>query len=111
MNNIVKKIDDLRSEISFINFSEHLTSEDYENIRKKEKEIEELKKLVSGELFAVMLTHKRYNYSFYLTAHSSLCCSDEPTWFDSKEEAEEYLNKAELNQDNYDIEIVKKVFK
>ena len=105
MNEIVKKIDELRNDISVMNFQERLSSEDYKSIHDMEAEIKTLlEKLKGVKLVALKLTHKQCKYTAYLTCSPNLCFCDNPTWFDSNEEAMAYLSRAQLNPNDYIIE-------
>ena len=106
MNAIVSKIDNLRSTLSHIIFQEHLSDKDYERMDSIRNEIQDLLKQLSGvKLCAVKVTHNRLGFNTYLTADSSLCFCDEPTWFDDEEEAQKYYKEAELSDDySYEYE-------
>ena len=111
MNKTVKKIEDLRRSISYIEFQDRLSTEDYETIHKLEAEIKELQaslKGVSG--VAVKLTRHGGNHSFYLTNDSILCCGDEPTVFENEDEAQDYLDRAELVPSDYKIEFIEMTY-
>ena len=107
MNKTVKKIEDLRRSISYIEFQDHLSSKDYETIRKIEAEIKELQASLKGlSGVAVKLTRHGSTSSFYLTANSILCCGDEPTVFEDEAEAQDYLDRAKLVPSDYKIEFI-----
>lgn len=116
MNEITKKIENLRNEISYISFKNFLDDDDYKAIKSKEKEIEALEKeLKSYEGVALKLKYsekvRRYfiDDGFYLSSDPILCCSNEPVWFSSKEEAMGYLEKAQIrNKNEYDLEFIVK---
>lgn len=107
MNKIVQKIEDLRTQISYINFQDHLSQEDYERMDKLNLEIKELEKQLKGvKGVAVRCTSISGGYSFYLTNNSILCCGDKPTIFESEEEAQDYLDKARIVPSEYKIEFI-----
>ena len=86
MNKTVKQIEELKRQISYIEFQDHLSSMDYEYIRKLNAEINELEKQVKGLTgVAVHVTYKdkahHISDGWYLTDDENLCCSDEPTLF------------------------------
>ena len=111
MNETVKKIEDLKTSMSYIQFKDRLSSEDYETLNKLEAEIKELQaslKGVSG--VAVKLTSIDHNYSFYLTDDPIICCGDEPTLFESEDEAQDYLDKARLVPSDYKIEFIEMTY-
>jgi len=111
MNQTVKEIEKLKRQISIIEFSDYLSYEDKEAIANLEKQIAELESQIKGlKGIAVHVTYKDKvhfgNAGWYLTDNAGLCCSDEPVLFDSREEAQEYLDKAKLDQEQYDVEFV-----
>ncbi len=111
MNETVKKIEDLKRSMSYIEFKDRLDSEDREALKKLKAEIKELQaslKGVSG--VAVKLTSLESNYSFYLTEDAILCCGDEPTLFESEEEAQDYLDRAKLVPSEYKIEFIEMTY-
>lgn len=102
MTDQMKKICELRKQLSFIEFGESLSGDDRRIIREIKQEIAELEKTVEG--VAVKLSHKQYkSMEFYLTDDPDLCCCDEPTYFESQEEADEHLNRAKLKKEDYNI--------
>ena len=112
MNEIIKRIGELVHENSMINFSEHLSSKDYERMKEIDEEIEELYSQLKGvKLVALKVTNNKYCFDYYLTADKHLCCGSEPTWFDSKEEAMDYYNNADLDRENCSVEFEEKEFK
>ena len=111
MNKTVKKIEDLRRTISYINFQDRLSSEDYKRIDEIEAEIKQLQQELKGVSgVAVKLTAIRGGYSFYLTDDSILCCGDDPTVFESEDEAQDYLDRAELVPSEYKIEFIEMTY-
>jgi len=111
MNKTVKQIEELKRQISYIEFQDHLSSMDYEYIRKLNAEINELEKQVKGLTgVAVHVTYKdkahHISDGWYLTDDENLCCSDEPTLFESLEEAKSYVEKADFKREEYNIEFV-----
>lgn len=111
MNAIVKQIEELKRNLSYIHFKDHLSNEDYERINMLAAEIKRLQDSLKGtEGVAVKLTSKDGGYSFYLTEDDILCCGDEPTLFEDQAEAEAYLNKAHLNVNEYDVEFIKTTY-
>jgi hypothetical protein len=111
MNKTVKKIEDLRRTLSYINFQDRLSSEDYKQIDEIEAEIKQLQSELKGTKgVAVKLTSIRGGYSFYLTNDSMLCCGDEPTLFESEDEAQDYLDRAQLVPSDYKIEFIEMTY-
>ena len=109
MNKTVKKIEDLRRTLSYINFQDRLSSEDYKRIDELEAEIKQLQSELKGTKgVAVKLT--RSGHSFYLTNDSILCCGDEPTLFESEDEAQDYLDRAQLVPSDYKIEFIEMTY-
>lgn len=109
MNEIVKKIEELGRQISYIEFQDHLSFEDEETISRLKNEIKELQQQLKGTKgIAVYVTYKDTahfgNNGWYLSDDPMLCCSNEPVLFDSKEEAQDYLDKAKLDPEMYNIE-------
>lgn len=92
MNEIIKRIGELRHQASMINFQSHLSADDYDYIEYLENEIAELYSQLKG----VKLVALELKEGWYLTADRNLCYCDEPTWFDSEEEAMEYFRNADL---------------
>lgn len=107
MNKLIKEIDEIRNRISYIEFKNYLSGEDYQKIREYENQIQELEKQLKGQKgIVVEFVFKDDRFSkrpHYLTANPNLCFCDEPTIFDSIEEAQEYLDKAYLDKDKFDI--------
>ena len=94
MNEIVKKIEDLKTSMSMSCFKNY----NYDT-SKDEEEIKALEEQLKGKTFvAVQLVDDREGFSYpqYLTSDSHLCFGSGPTWFDSKEEALEYYEKADM---------------
>lgn len=103
-----KKIAKIRETMSYLAFADRLSKEDSEALDKLGKEFDELNKDREGWIVEVTYKDDRFvinNEPMYLTNDSSLCFSDDVTCFESKEEAEEYLDKAKLNKDKYNIRI------
>ncbi len=111
MHKTVKKIEDLRRTLSYINFQDRLTSEDYRIMDEIEAEIKQLQQELKGVSgVAVKLTSIRGGYSFYLTDDSILCCGDDPTLFESEDEAQDYLDRAQLVPSEYKIEFIEMTY-
>ena len=111
MHKTVKKIEDLRRTLSYINFQDRLTSEDYRRMDEIEAEIKQLQQELKGVSgVAVKLTSIRGGYSFYLTDDSILCCGDDPTLFESEDEAQDYLDRAQLVPSEYKIEFIEMTY-
>lgn len=111
MNKIVKQIEELKTQISYIEFKDHLSSSDYAYLDQLKNEIEELEKQVKGlEGIVVKVSYKdkahHISDGWYLTDNVSLCCSDEPTLFESLEEAQVQVEQADFDKENYNIEFV-----
>jgi len=109
MNEKVKKIEELKRRISYINFQNYLSPEDYAAMDELEAEIERLKAEVKGlKGIAVHVKYKDTEHfgdkGWYLTDDDVLCCGNEPVPFDSREEAEKQLEKAKLDPDDYEFE-------
>ena len=111
MNKVVKQIEDLKKTLSYINFKDRLTSEDYRRMDEIEAEIKQLQQELKGVSgVAVKLTSIRGGYSFYLTDDSILCCGDDPTVFESEDEAQDYLDRAQLVPSDYKIEFIEMTY-
>lgn len=111
MNKTVKKIEDLRRSISYIEFQDSLSSQDYKRIDAIKAEIKQLESELKGTKgIAVKLTSIRGGYSFYLTEDSILCCGDDPTIFESEDEAQDYLDRARLVPSEYKIEFIEMTY-
>ncbi len=111
MNKTAKKIGDLRRTLSYINFKDRLSSDDYKKMDEIEAEIKQLQSELKGTKgVAVKLTSIRGGYSFYLTDDSILCCGDEPTVFESEDEAQDYLDRAQIVPSDYKIEFIEMTY-
>lgn len=106
MREIEKKLEELKHRISMVEFGSPYDS-------KLHKELTEQFKELNKDRFGwyVEITpnfNSISNEPNYLSSDSILCISDDPTYFETKEEAEEYLSKAELNSKNWNTEIKEK---
>jgi hypothetical protein len=112
MNKTAKKIGDLRRMLSYINFKDRLSSDDYKRMDEIEAEINQLQASLKGTKgVAVKLTRNGSNsYSFYLTDDDVLCCGDEPTLFESEDEAQDYLDRARIVPSEYKIEFIEMTY-
>lgn len=111
MNAIISKIEKLRYQQSMINFKDFLSADDYDRIKELDEEINELYSQLKGvKLVALKVTNNKYCFDYYLTNDPNLCCSSEPTWFDSKEEAMEYYEKADLERGICSVQFEEKEF-
>lgn len=116
MNAIVREIEGLKSRISYIEFNDHMSSQDYQDVRECEEKIRELKKrLIGVRGVTVFYEYKdKEHYSergFYLTANPTLCCSGVPTMFDDENEAREYIGKAKISDpERYNIKILPVIY-
>ena len=111
MNKTVKEIEDLKRRISYIEFQDSLSYDDEEAISELKRRIEELKRQIKGlKGVAVRVTYKDTAHfgdsGWYLTDDKTLCCSDEPVLFETKEEAEAQLAKADIDPEMYDVEFI-----
>jgi hypothetical protein len=111
MNETVKQIEELKRQISYIEFQDYLSSDDYVRIARLNKQIRSLEEQLKGLTgIVVHVTYKDTKHfgtnGWYLTDNESLCCSDEPVLFESLEEAKAYLEKAHLNSERYNVEFV-----
>lgn len=106
MDNRVKRIEEIKNQISIINFNDHMCTEDYETTRKLKNELNEILKSLVGYKGWVCKVTPKYNRNrpFYFTGNKTLCCCDEPTFFESKEEAEWLFAKSDLSNKGYDVE-------
>lgn len=93
-NEIIQKIEDLRTSISYTYFKDFLDNEDYKRIDIWEKEIKRLESELDGNMICALI--ERGNSSFYLTHDKNLCCGQEPSWFENIHEAEEQLKLADI---------------
>lgn len=111
MNQTVKEIENLKRQISYIEFKDYLSYDDEEAISELKRQIKELKRQIKGlKGVAVRVTYKDTahfgNSGWYLTDDKTLCSSDEPVLFENKEEAEAQLAEADLDPEMYDVEFV-----
>ena len=106
MNKIIKQIEDIKRDMSYCNFQDHLSREDYDWLDKQRKLIEELKKEVKGKTFYIGKFVKDGFTKDYLTEDSHLCYGSSPCYFDSKEEVMEYYNKADIGEFGKSCEFV-----
>lgn len=109
MDKAIKRIEELKRQIMRAKFKKHLYAEDYKSISHWEDEIKELKSQVKGMTgIAVHVTYKdtRFSDGWYLGDDAYYCCSEEPVLFESLEEAEDYLSKADFHKDEYNFEFV-----
>lgn len=109
MDKAIKRIEELKRQIMHTKFKKHLYGEDCESLSRWEGEIEELKNQAKGTTgIAVRVTYKdtRFSDGWYLGDDAYYCCSEEPVLFESFEEAEEYLSKADFRKEEYDFEFV-----
>lgn len=112
MNATEKRIAELSYELSMINFQEHLSSEDYKRMSDIKEEIKLLENQRHGwyvEIEYKDATYKISKEAGYLTSDRILCFSDEPTYFESVEEAEEHIKNADIgNHEEYIFTIKEK---
>ena len=111
MNETVKQIEELKREMSYIEFKEHLSSDDYVRIARLNKQIRSLEEQLKGLTGVVVhVTYKDTEHfgtdGWYLTNDENLCCSQEPVLFESLEEAKVQVEKADFKKENYNIEFV-----
>lgn len=111
MNKIVKQIEELKNDISYIEFQDHLSSSDYMRISKLRDQIRELEKQIKGlKGIVVHVTYKDTKHfgtdGWYLSNDASLCCSSEPVLFESLEEAKRQLKESNINLDRYNVEFI-----
>lgn len=95
MNSLVKEIAELSYTASMTEFKDYLSEEDKKSLKSLENKIKSLESQLPNDLVSLKLVDKKGDW-FYLSADDLLCCSSVPTWFDSKEEALEYLERAKL---------------
>lgn len=104
MTDTQKKISDLEHRISMINFQEHLSSEDYETLASLEKELKELKEsFVPSGYYIILKGFPDYFPTTYFTGDKILTCGDEPTYFESEEEALKLLKASDVSKMPYEI--------
>ena len=97
-----KRKEELSRLISIEYFSEN---PNMEYIHKMEKELETL---VDNGKYYVELSYDNLHCPHYLTGDNDLCFSNEPTYFDTKEEAQEYINNARFDKSNFKIRILER---
>lgn len=101
MTEVEKRHSKLVHEMSMLNFDEHL---DNEAMYKLEVEASKLENQRYGWYVQIDYKDARYKISKeagYLTSDKTLCIGDNKTYFESYEEAKEYLDKADIDMDNY----------
>lgn len=104
MTDIQKKISDLEYKISMINFQDHLSSEDYGTLNSLEKELKNLKEsFVPSGYYIILKGFPDYFHTIYFTGDSILTCGDEPTYFESEEEAIRLLKASDVAKMPYEI--------
>lgn len=111
MTENMKKIKELREQISYIEFKEHLSKEDYATIRKLKEEIKKINIEDHGVCIQLVFAGPQYSKTpFYFTGDETLSCGDEPTWFENEEEAMFLFKKSSLyqNRSEYIIELIKR---
>ena len=96
MHKVMQEIERLRYSISMEAFSNDC---DYSRIRKLENKIKELYKEVPDGFVVKFIT----DHVMYLTSDERQCFCDEPTVFESVDEAVRYLSKAAISNYNYEI--------
>ena len=109
MKEVIKKIEELKRRVMHTKFKKRLYYEDYKSISYYKDEIKELKSQAKGLTgIAVHVTYKdtKFNDGWYLTDDAYYCCSKEPVLFESLEEAEDYLSKADFNKEEYNFEFI-----
>lgn len=96
MTKLEQQIENLKNQLTYMNLSEH---PNYDAMDKLEAELRKLKSQPrSGWVVSIDNTH-------YLTNHEFLCLCDEPTYFETETEANEYLKNAHLDKQNHEINI------
>lgn len=106
MNATEKRIAELVDRLTMINFKEHLSDEDYKRMDEIQEEINLLENQRNG--WYVEIHHEGWRVR-YLTSDKTLCFGDEPTYFESVEEAEEYIKNADVgNHEEYKFVIKEK---
>lgn len=108
----VQRLNEISTKISMISFAEHLSQQDYADIRKLRGEFKEVDKSLAGYKGWLCKVYPDYapNKPFYFTGDKTLCCSEEPTYFESEEEARELYAASDLSKrENYKFEIFEAV--
>lgn len=94
----VKRLSEISNKISMISFAEHLSQQDYAEMRKLREEFKEVDKSLAG--YKGWLCRVYPNYApespFYFTGDSTLCCSSEPTYFESEDEVRALYAESDL---------------
>lgn len=103
MTDIQKKISDLESRISIINFQDHLSSEDYDTLDSLEKELKELKESFVPSGYYIILKLGFATQEIYFTGDKILTCSSEPTYFESEDEALRLIKASDISDIPYEI--------
>jgi len=111
MTKNMEKINELKRQIAYIQFQEHLSMADYDKICELEQQIDAIKNPEKG--VAIQLVHAGPQYSktpFYFTGDETLCCGDKPTWFEDEIEAMFLFGKSSLaeNRSDYIIKLITK---
>lgn len=108
----VQRLNEISTEISMISFAEHLSQQDYADMRKLREEFKKVDKSLAGYKGWLCKVYPDYapEKPFYFTGDKTLCCSEEPTYFESKEEAMELYTVSDLGRrENYKFEIFEAV--
>ena len=104
MTDIQKKISDIEYRISMIEFQDHLSSDDYKRLDSLKKELKDLKtKFVPSGYYVILKGFPDYFSVVYFTGDRILTCGDEPTYFESEEEAIRLLKASDVAKMPYEI--------
>lgn len=111
MNATEKRIAELSETLSYINFKSFLSDEDYKRMHEIQEEIKSLENQRHGWYVEIEYKDAR-NFikkeAGYLTSDRILCFSDEPTYFETIEEAEEHIKNADMKHEDYKFTIKEK---
>ncbi len=113
MHKTIARLEELKKNLTLIDFKDYLSDSDYrlKDILKAEiKEVEAQAKGLTGVIvrlsYAPEMLDKYRQGAWYLTSNASLCFSDEPVLFEDQAEAERYVKDAEFNHSHFNIEYV-----
>ena len=105
MRDIEKQYAKLSHQLTMLHFASELDFNACDKIKKEMKALESQRYGWCVELSRTYSGNTKPSIS-YLTSDSILCHSDEPTYFETMKEAQEYLFNADLDLSEYGIRFI-----